>query len=136
MPFHMLGTSSVVNFCLALALLYVAEQIAARKKMAWYVATGLLWPLLIVELVHYRNYLQLVLYGMVLVLLLRHRARYVVISDSVSMRRGLINWDQHVACGITVCLRGVRSTRPTRVWPGDNNSPNVSTDYRHPRKHL
>ncbi len=99
LPFHLAGTSHLVSFIVGIGLLYIASQVTLRKRNSLYLAVGALVVLIVAELLHYRNPLQLVLYIATLVTLVWNRKEFVVMSDSTSLRRGLLT-----AGGIVVVM--------------------------------
>lgn len=90
LPFHLARTSHLLSLFLGLALLYIASQLALRKRNSWYLAVSALIVLLVVELLHFRNPVQLVLYAASLAVLFKNRKQFVVRSDAASVRRGLL----------------------------------------------
>ena len=90
LPLHLARTSHLLSLFLGLALLYIASQLALRKLNSWYLAVGALTVLLVAELLHFRNPLQLALYAVSLAVLFRNRKEFVVKSDVVSVRRGVL----------------------------------------------
>lgn len=89
LPIQLEATSHVLSFCLGLSLLYIANQITLRKLNAWYVSVAALGCLIIAELLHFRNPLQVVLYLITLLSITKDRSQFVVRSDAESLRRGL-----------------------------------------------
>jgi phosphatidylglycerol lysyltransferase len=99
LPFHLARTSHLVSFILGIGLLYIASQVSLRKRNSLYLAVAALVILIVAELSHYRNPVQLTLYVATLATLLWNRRQFVVMSDSTSLRRGLLT-----AAGIVVVM--------------------------------
>jgi|GEM_PF-1211654 len=90
LPLHLARTSHLASLLLGVALLYIATQVALRKVNSWYLAVSVLIVMVLMELLHFRNPLQLLLYVATLAMLVKSRAQFVVQSDTISLKRGLI----------------------------------------------
>lgn len=86
-PLYSAQTSRYSSFILGISLLYVASQLARKKRSAYLLALTGLSLLILVELLHFRSPVQLVLYSAVFVSILKDRRNYVVKSDNDSLRR-------------------------------------------------
>lgn len=87
LPFYNAQTSRYSSLLIGISLLYVATQLVRKKRSAYYLSLVGLGLLTLVELLHFRNPLQLVLYSGVFVSILKDRHDYVVKSDADGMRR-------------------------------------------------
>ncbi len=87
MPYYNVQTSRYTSFIIGISLLYVASQLARKKRSAFFLALITLGLLIIVEMLHFRNPVQLVLYSAVFVSILKDRHNYVVKSDPDSAKR-------------------------------------------------
>ena len=87
LPLYNALTSRYTSFILGISLLYVASQLARKKRSAFLLAVVGLGLLIAAELLHFRNPIQLTLYSAVLVSILKDRRVYVIKSDADSIRR-------------------------------------------------
>ncbi|MDL2341864.1 MAG: phosphatidylglycerol lysyltransferase domain-containing protein [Patescibacteria group bacterium] len=87
LPLYNAQASRYTSLLIGISLLYIASQLARKKRSAYYFALVGLVLLIAVELLHFRNPLQLLLYGAVFVSILKDRADYVVKSDADGIRR-------------------------------------------------
>ena len=99
LPFNPDSTSHVISLLVGIFLLYIANQVARRKRSALALAVIGLLLLVITELLYFRNPLQTALYTAAATSLLKDRRQFVVRSDLTSLRRGLIT-----AAGILVVI--------------------------------
>ncbi len=90
LPFHLARASHLASFIIGVGLLYVASQVSLRKRNSLYLAIGAVMVLTLVELTHYRNPIQLAIYTATLLILVWNKRQFVVMSDGVSLRRGLV----------------------------------------------
>lgn len=83
------GTTKRILFVIGLLMVYLSEQIARRKRNAWYVVVVLLSALVAFSLAHHFEIFQILSYIVVLILFIKERRQFVVRSDADSFRRGL-----------------------------------------------
>ena len=86
-PFISGQASRYSSLLIGIILLYAASQLARKKQSAYYISAIGLGLLTVLELLHFRNPVQLTLYSAVLVSILKDRQLYVVKSDPDSIRR-------------------------------------------------
>ena len=86
-PFISGQASRYSSLLIGIVLLYAASQLARKKQSAFYVSVVGLSLLTALELLHFRNPIQLSLYSAVLVSIIKDRRLYVVKSDPDSIRR-------------------------------------------------
>lgn len=86
-PFYNAQASRYSSLLIGISLLYAASQLARKKRSALYLSLAGLGLLTILELLHFRNPIQLALYSAVFVSILKDRHQYVVKSDPDSIRR-------------------------------------------------
>ena len=87
LPINSALTSHITSFILGFSLLYIAGQVARKKRSAFMLASSGLILLIVTELLHFHNYFQLGLYAVALASLQNDRRQYVVKSDTESFRR-------------------------------------------------
>lgn len=86
-PIYNAQASRYSSLLIGITLLYAASQLARKKVSAYYIAVIGISLLIAVELLHFRDPIQLLLYSAVLVSILKDRRQYVVRSDPDSIRR-------------------------------------------------
>jgi phosphatidylglycerol lysyltransferase len=90
LPLELTHTSRFLSFMLGIGLLYLASQVARRKRSAYYLAVAGLWILTVIELVSVHSPWQILFYAVTLTSLIKDREEFVVKSDMLSLRRGIL----------------------------------------------
>lgn len=86
-PFHTALTTNYSSLVLGISLFFIASQLARKKRSAYWLALFGTAALIVAELIHFRNPLQLILYSGALVNIYKDRSLYVVRSDGQSLKR-------------------------------------------------
>lgn len=86
-PIYTVQASRYSSLLIGIVLLYAASQLARKKVSAYYIAVIGISLLIVLELLHLRDPIQLALYSAVLVSILKDRRQYAVKSDPDSIRR-------------------------------------------------
>jgi phosphatidylglycerol lysyltransferase len=90
LPFSTAQSSRLLIVSVGILLLYLSVQIYRRKRLAFQLVSAGLILLIAVEILAYRDFVQLVFYGITLGLLVVTRRQYTVASNNLSLRRGAL----------------------------------------------
>ena len=114
LPINTALTSRYTSFVLGITLLYIASQLARKKRSAYWLSVVGLALLIGAELLHYRNPLQLSVYVAILTSIIKDRRDYVVKSDVGSVRLAIMR-----ASGIIVAVVAFSAILSSRVDVAD-----------------